>query len=86
MLCHATSPLKAVTGNMHLNSLAWPQKVQSCSASITAGAQGVDGGCMRMDLAAFCLTGTFLVARPRAMGRLRYFFHLGTYARLVKLL
>ena len=41
---------------------------------------------MRMDEAAFCLTGTFLVARPRAMGRLRYFFHLGTYALLVKLL
>lgn len=61
--------------------------MQLCSTAITAGAQDVDGGCMRTDLAAFsCLTGTLLVARPRAMGRLRYFFHLGTYALLVKLL
>ena len=41
---------------------------------------------MRICLEAACLTAGLRVARPKAMGRLRYFFHLGTYARFVKLL
>ena len=41
---------------------------------------------MRICLDAPCLTAGLLVARPKAIGRLRYFFHLGTYALFVKLL
>ncbi len=41
---------------------------------------------MRICLDALCLTAGLAVARPKAMGRLRYFFHLGTYALFVKLL
>jgi len=55
---------------------------EGCSAAI----QGVDGGGMRIGFAALCLAAGFLLARPKATGRLRYFFHLGTYALFVKLL
>lgn len=41
---------------------------------------------MRICFKASCLADTLLVARPKATGKVRYFFHLGTYARLVKLL